>query len=75
MAQRTSSGRYTAPKPKTERHSPMWLPALMGTCLLTGALVIVTNYMGILPGDAENRYLFLGLFLVVVGFGMASNYR
>jgi len=76
MAQKVQrSGRYTPPKPKSAKRSPLWLPAVMGTALLTGVAVIVTNYLGLLPGDAENRYLFLGLGLVVFGFTLAANYR
>jgi Cell division protein CrgA len=71
----TRSGRYTPPKPKSAKRSPLWVPAVMGTALLTGVAVIVLNYLGLLPGDAENRYLFLGLGLVVLGFALAANYR
>jgi hypothetical protein len=71
----TRSGRYTPPKPKSAKRSPLWVPAVMGTALLTGVAVIVLNYLGLLPGDAENRYLFLGLGLVVLGFGLAANYK
>lgn len=70
------SGRYTAPKPRSAKRSPLWLPAVMTTALVTGLLVIVLNYLNLLPGaNTENRYLFLGLGLVVVGFGLAANYR
>ncbi len=76
MAQKTkSSGRYTPPKPKSAKRSPLWVPAVMGTALLTGVAVIVINYLGLLPGNAENRYLFLGLVLVVFGFSLAANYK
>ena len=71
----TRSGRYTPPKPRSEKRSPLWVPTVMGTALLTGVAVIVLNYLGLLPGDAENGYLFLGLGLVVLGFGLAANYR
>ena len=70
------SGRYTAPKPKTEHHSPFWVPVLMSVMFLTGLFVIVLNYLNLLPGaNPENRYLFLGLFWVVVGFVLAANYK
>jgi len=45
------------------------------TFLLTGLVVIVTNYLGLLPGDAENRYLIVGLVLISTGFMMATGYR
>jgi len=76
MAQRvTKSGRYTPPKPKSEKRSPLWVATVMTTSFVTGVGVIVLNYLGLLPGDAQNRYLFLGLGLVVFGFMLAANYR
>ena len=45
------------------------------TLLLTGLVVIVANYLGLLPGDAENRYLIVGLILISTGFMMATGYR
>jgi hypothetical protein len=78
MATKTAakSGRYTAPKPKTEHHSPFWVPVLMSAMFLTGLAMIVLNYLSLLPGtQPENRYLFLGLFWVVFGFILAANYK
>jgi hypothetical protein len=45
------------------------------TFLLVGLVVVVTNYLGLLPGDAENRYLIVGLVLISTGFMMATGYR
>lgn len=45
------------------------------TLLLVGLVVVVTNYLGLLPGEAENRYLILGLVLISAGFMMATGYR
>jgi hypothetical protein len=45
------------------------------TLLLTGLVVVVTNYLGLLPGDAENRYLIVGLVLISAGFMAATGYR
>ena len=48
----------------------------MGTSFCTGLAVIVLNYLNLFPGSGpENRYLFLGLGWVIVGFGLASNYK
>jgi len=69
-------GRYTAPKPKTARQSPLWVPATMFTCLLLGILVIVGNYFELLPGgQAQNSYLFVGLALMISGFVMSTQFR
>ncbi len=71
-----NSGRYTAPKPKSDKHSPYWLPVLMGTAFCMGLAIIVLNYLNVLPGpNPENRYLFIGLTWVILGFGLASTYK
>ena len=67
--------RYTPPSPKKEAPSPLWVPVLMFALLITGTLVIVVNYLGILPGEQQNRYLLLGLAEITAGFIMATFYR
>ncbi len=47
----------------------------MLTLLLLGMLVIVCNYLGLLPGEASNGYLFLGLGFITAGFLVATRYR
>ncbi len=69
------SGRYTPPIPKEEKVSPRWVPVLMFALLILGMTVIVTNYLEVLPGDAKNTYLFLGLGLITAGFITATKYR
>lgn len=70
------SGRYTPPKPKTDKQSPLWIPATMFACLLLGVAVIVGNYLELLPGGtAQNEDLFLGLGLMIAGFVFSTNYR
>ncbi len=62
-----SSGRYTPPVPQELKVSPTWVPVLMFTLLILGALVIFLNYLGLLPGATDNRYLLLGLGFVLGG--------
>jgi len=69
------SGRYTPPIPKSKKVSPRWVPALMFTCLLVGLVLIVVNYVGILPGGTQNLYLLIGLGLITLGFLTATQYR
>ncbi|HUR18154.1 MAG TPA: cell division protein CrgA [Acidimicrobiales bacterium] len=69
------SGRYTPPIPKEQKVSPRWVPVVMFTLLLLGMAIIVSNYLEILPGDAKNEYLFLGLGFITGGFIAATQYR
>jgi hypothetical protein len=72
----TGHGRYTPPVPKYEKVSPPWVPALMFTLLILGGLVIVLNYMNLLPGEeSSNWYLLLGLGLITGGFATATQYH
>ena len=70
-----ASGRYTPPIPREQKVSPWWVPALMFAFLGLGVLVIVLNYVGLLPGDTSNGYLLLGLGLITLGFITATNYH
>ena len=68
--------RYTAPQPKAKKASPLWVPATMFACLILGILVIVGNYLQLLPGgEAQNSYLFVGLGLMIGGFVLSTQYR
>lgn len=56
----------------------MWVPALMFGLLLLGMIVIILNYMGVLPfvdSEASNWYLLLGLGLILGGIVTATQYR
>jgi hypothetical protein len=72
---KTKRTRYTPPPPKKAPASPLWFGVAITTMLVVGLIVIVTNYIGILPGDAENRYLIIGLVLISGGFMMATGYH
>lgn len=53
---------------KKTRSSPRWYgPVILGVMAL-GVIVIVLNYMGLVPGDTSPLYLWLGLGLIGVGF-------
>jgi hypothetical protein len=69
------SARYTPPIPRETKVSPPWVAALMFTLLGLGMIVILANYLGVLPGGAKNAYLLLGLGLITVGFITATRYR
>ena len=74
-SQGSSSGRYTPPIPKETYISKPWVPWVMFTLLGAGMLLIVTNYLEVLPGGAKNSYLLVGLALITGGFITATRYR
>lgn len=71
----SGSGRYTAPTPIEYKVSPTWVPVLMFTLLGLGAVVIFLNYLGLLPGATDNKYLMLGLVLVLSGIITSTQFH
>jgi len=72
---KSKRSRYTPPPPKKAPPSPLWVPVTMFTLLGLGMVIVIINYLGVLPGGAKNGYLFLGLGLITVGFLLATQYR
>ena len=70
-----TGGRYTAPIPREYRSSPWWVPVLILTFFGLGLICILLNYLGLLPGGANNWYLIVGLGLIVSGFIAATRYH
>jgi hypothetical protein len=73
---KSKRSRYTPPPAKKAPPSKLWVPATMFTMLVAGVLVIVANYLELLPGgSAENRYLFVGLGLFTGGAILSTQLR
>jgi hypothetical protein len=72
---KSKRSRYTPPPPKKAPPSPPWVPVLMFTGFGLGVLIIVLNYLNLLPGDANNVNLFIGLGFITAGFLLATQYR
>jgi len=70
-----TTGRYTPPVPKAVKVSPMWVPIVMGALLGVGAILIIANYLNVLPGGASNAYLLVGLALITAGFITATQWH
>jgi Cell division protein CrgA len=71
------SGRYTAPIPKSVRHSPPWFGALVLILLIGGVVVITVNYLAHLPFVAHGSPwgLVAGLVMIFAGFLAATKYH
>ncbi|HEY2429090.1 MAG TPA: cell division protein CrgA [Acidimicrobiales bacterium] len=70
-----ASGRYTPPVPKQVKVSPRWVPVLMAVLLGVGSVLIILNYLSVMPGGASNAYLLVGLALITAGFITATQWR
>ncbi|MDQ4068071.1 MAG: cell division protein CrgA [Actinomycetota bacterium] len=71
-----ATGRYTPPVPRSEKVSPRWVPIVMFGSLGLGMLVILANYVSLLPGDEpSNVYLLVGLVLITIGFITATKFH
>ena len=55
--------------------SPPWVPVLMFVLLGAGALMIILNYLELLPSATSNWYLLGGLGLILSGIITATQYR
>ena len=69
------SSRYTPPVPREYKVSPTWVPVLMFTLLGIGILVILLNYVQLLPGATDNWYLLVGLGFILGGIITATQFR
>src|SRR3954468_21422990 len=69
------ASRYTPPVPAYKKMSPPWWPATMFVPWGLGILMIILNYVGVLPGATSNWYVFGGLGLILVGIIAATQYH
>ena len=70
--------RYQPPPKKKPKPSPRWFGPSILACMGAGVLVIVLNYLGLMPsstGSATNLWLWVGLGAIAVGFIGATQLR
>jgi hypothetical protein len=70
-----ASTRYTPPIPKESKVSPKWVPIMMFALLAVGSVLIIINYLGVLPGGTSNTYLLVGLGLILAAIVTATQWR
>lgn len=70
-----SRGRVTKRRPVGSDHSPHWYGWLILDLMAFGMIVILFNYLQVLPGAASSWYLALGLVTMFSGFYLATRYR
>jgi hypothetical protein len=68
----TASSRYTPPVPIEAKTSPPWLPVLMLTLLVLGALCIMVRYLFFTDSQIP---VVIGLVLILGGLYTATKWR
>jgi hypothetical protein len=67
--------RYIPPPKKKHRPSPVWFGAIILATFAAGVLLIVLNYLGLVPGGTKSLYLFVGLGAIALGFVLATRWH
>jgi len=67
-----ASSRYTPPVPQSAKESPPWVPVLMLTLFVVGAVAIMLRY---LVFDDSNIPMIVGLVCLLGGLYVATKWR
>ena len=76
-----ASARYTPPIPQEQKVSPAWVPVVMFVLLGLGTLIILLNYVellptwGFLPDGTSNMWLLTGLVSILAGIIVATQWH
>ncbi|MAE33579.1 MAG: hypothetical protein CL493_04600 [Actinobacteria bacterium] len=71
----TQSKNISSQMTSNKEPSSRWYVVLMSTLMIIGVLLIVLNYLTLLPGSVSRWYLWSGLGLIGAGFLMTTNYN
>lgn len=71
----TQSKNISSHMASSKEPSPRWYIVLMSCLMIVGVLLIVLNYLTLLPGSVSRWYLWSGLGLIGAGFLMTTNYN
>ena len=71
----TQSKNISSQMTSNKEPSSRWYVVLMSTLMIIGVLLIVLNYLTLLPGSVSRWYLWSGLGLIGAGFIMTTNYK
>jgi hypothetical protein len=66
---------HAPPPPKEVKVSPTWYIALMFSLMGIGVVVIILNYIDLMPFDDPINWLYVGLGSIGVGFMMTLNFN
>jgi len=71
----TVQGRVTAAPVHHDDSSPAWYAWMLLDLLVFGVLVIILNYLQVLPGSTSSWYLVTGLVAIFSAFYLATRLR
>ena len=71
----TQSKNISSQMTSNKEPSPKWYIVLMSSLMIIGVLLIVLNYLTLLPGSVSRWYLWSGLGLIGAGFLMTTSYN
>ena len=71
----TKSKKISAQMSDVSGPSPKWFVITMSSLMIIGVLLIVLNYLTLLPGSVSRWYLWSGLASIGVGFLMTTKYN
>ena len=71
----TQSKNISSQMTSNKEPSPRWYVVLMSSLMIIGVLLIVLNYLTLLPGSVSRWYLWSGLGLIGAGFLMTTSYN
>ena len=76
MPKSRSKRKTTQPPPKPKpKQSPAWVGGLFFTLLALGVLLIIVNYLGLLPGGTRPVWMFAGLGAMAAAFVLATQWH
>jgi len=67
--------RYTPPPRKKPKPSSPWFGGIILSTFAAGVLMIVLNYLGLLPKAPSSAYLLGGLGLIAAGFILSTRWH
>ena len=71
----TRSKKISAQMSDISGPSPKWFVITMSSLMIIGVLLIVLNYLTLLPGSVSRWYLWSGLGCIGAGFLMTTKYN
>jgi hypothetical protein len=69
------SGRYTRPVERNTDESPRWFGAAIVGVFILGLLIIILNYLDVLPDSVSQWYLLTGILIIFAGFAAMMKLR